>query len=432
MKKFLTNNIGLKILSVLGAILLWIIVINIDDPVISRVYAGIPVEIVNSSAITDEGKTFEVENGSDVISVVISAERSVIEELTKENIKATADMRNITFMNNVPIEVRTNRFSDKINSISAKEANLSVIIEDRKEKQLKLSVITEGEVAQGYISGAIKPVVDVIKVTGPESKVNRISVAEIMVDLTDMNESYTTSCPIILRSPDGQYVDEPSVNVSMSEVRTDVEILETKEIPVTAGFTGSAAPGFSPTGTVICEPSSIVVAGKGSTFNNLSSVKIPDETLSIDGAIDDVAVQVNVKELLPNGVILAGKGFDGLVNLVAVVEQHAVVTINLPVDSISVVNLPKDYSAQIISDEDTIPVEISGLPEPLEAFLQSHITAHIDAAALVSKTDDAEDEDEVSIHVGTNEGKALIILPEGLTQLTDVTLKVIVTRTESE
>ena len=78
MKNLLTNNIGLKILSVISAILLWIIVVNIDNPVISRVYSGIPVEIINSSAITSEGKTFEVADDSDVITVVISAERSII------------------------------------------------------------------------------------------------------------------------------------------------------------------------------------------------------------------------------------------------------------------------------------------------------------------------------------------------------------------
>ena len=136
MKNLLTNNIGLKILSVISAILLWIIVVNIDNPVISRVYSGIPVEIINSSAITTEGKTFEVADDSDVITVVISAERSIIEDLTKDNIKAVADMKNITFMNTVPIELKTTRYYDKLESIQAKTPNLSVVIEEKEDKQI--------------------------------------------------------------------------------------------------------------------------------------------------------------------------------------------------------------------------------------------------------------------------------------------------------
>ena len=135
MKNLLTNNIGLKILSVISAILLWIIVVNIDNPVISRVYSGIPVEIINSSAITTEGKTFEVADDSDVITVVISAERSIIEDLTKDNIKAVADMKNITFMNTVPIELKTTRYYDKLESIQAKTPNLSVVIEEKEDRK---------------------------------------------------------------------------------------------------------------------------------------------------------------------------------------------------------------------------------------------------------------------------------------------------------
>ena len=124
MKNLLTNNIGLKILSVISAILLWIIVVNIDNPVISRVYSGIPVEIVNSSAITSEGKTFEVADDSDVITVVISAERSIIEDLTKDNIKVVDDMKNITFMNTDLIELKTKRYYNKLESIQTKTINL--------------------------------------------------------------------------------------------------------------------------------------------------------------------------------------------------------------------------------------------------------------------------------------------------------------------
>ena len=211
MKKFLTNNIGLKIISVICAFFLWLVVVNVDDPVITRMYSGIPVEIVNSSAITEEGKTYEVVDGTDVISVAVSAERSVIEQLSKDNIKATADMKNITFMNTVPIEIRTTRFAEKIGTISSKNTNLSVILEDKKDKQIKLTIITEGKVADGHVAGSITPVVDVIKVSGPESKVNLISRAEICVDYSDMNESFTTSCPVTLYDSTGEEIKEENI-----------------------------------------------------------------------------------------------------------------------------------------------------------------------------------------------------------------------------
>lgn len=432
MKNLLTNNIGLKILSVISAILLWIIVVNIDNPVISRAYSGVPVEIVNSSAITSEGKTFEVADDSDVITVVISAERSIIEDLTKDNIKAVADMKNITFMNTVPIELKTTRYYDKLESIQAKTPNLSVVIEEKEDKQIKLSINTEGSVAKGYIAGEIKPVVDVVKVSGPKSKVSLIDKAQITVDYSDMNESFTTSCPVVLYDVEGNVVDDPIITSSKTEIRTSVEILETKEIPVTASYVGTAANGFSATGMVICEPSSIVVAGKGSAFENISSVKIPEEYLSVDGAIENKTETVNIKELLPKGVVLADKSFNGDVSLVAVVEAHDTVVVELPVKNIEVINLPENYIAHVVYGEEKIPFEVSGLKNDLLTYAQSEITAVIDANTLSPRETKETEDDDTTIQTGSNDGLVLLNLPQGMSQISNTHLEVVITHQDNK
>ncbi|MDO4188256.1 MAG: hypothetical protein Q4D29_04630 [Lachnospiraceae bacterium] len=430
MKKILTNNIGLKILSVLGAIVLWIIVVNVDDPVITRLYTGIPVEIVNASAITGEGKTFEVADGSDTISVVISAERSIIEALTKDNIRATADMKNITFMNTVPIELKSTRYSDKINSITSKTANLSVIIEEKKDKQLKLAINTEGSVAGGNIPGKITPVVDVIKVSGPESKVGTVSKAEITVDYAGMNESFTTSCIVTLYNKDGEVIDDEAISISKKEIRTSVEILETKEIPITAYFVGTAAVGYGATGTVICEPSSVVVAGNGSAFESISSIKIPDDVMLIDGATDNVTNVVNIQNLLPKGIVLADKSFDGNVNIEVVVEQHDSTVVSLPIRNITVTNLPEGYNAHVVYGEDSLNIEVAGLQDDLDKLLHNDIIAEIDATTLTPRVEEGEEVTENEIYAGDNDGIVLLTLPSGVTQVTQVNLEVIINNTE--
>ena len=58
----LTNNILLKILSVLVAVALWLVVVNYDDPTITNTYSGIKVDIINANVLTDQGKVYEVIN----------------------------------------------------------------------------------------------------------------------------------------------------------------------------------------------------------------------------------------------------------------------------------------------------------------------------------------------------------------------------------
>ena len=57
MKKYLTNNIALKIASVVFAIMLWLIVLNVDDPTTTRVVYNIPV--TSETGITLDDHTFD-------------------------------------------------------------------------------------------------------------------------------------------------------------------------------------------------------------------------------------------------------------------------------------------------------------------------------------------------------------------------------------
>ena len=56
MKKVLIDNLGLKLLSVVAAIMLWLIVMNIDDPYTYRDCSPIQVTMLNEDAVTDQDK----------------------------------------------------------------------------------------------------------------------------------------------------------------------------------------------------------------------------------------------------------------------------------------------------------------------------------------------------------------------------------------
>ena len=51
MKKGLMNNWGLKILSFLLAVMLWLIVVNINDPVTTQTFNNIPVAVTNAEVL---------------------------------------------------------------------------------------------------------------------------------------------------------------------------------------------------------------------------------------------------------------------------------------------------------------------------------------------------------------------------------------------
>ena len=88
----ITNNIGLKLLAVVISCGLWFMVDSITDPVEKKVFNNIPVEIINADLITNEGKVYEVLDGTDTVNVTAIGISSVFEYVTRDDLKAVADM----------------------------------------------------------------------------------------------------------------------------------------------------------------------------------------------------------------------------------------------------------------------------------------------------------------------------------------------------
>ena len=89
--KKLTNNLGLKVLAVLFAIALWIVVVNIDDPVKPAQYT-ISVTQDNMDYLTSNGKYSETLGGKNTVTFTASAKRSILEKLSNTDFTAVADM----------------------------------------------------------------------------------------------------------------------------------------------------------------------------------------------------------------------------------------------------------------------------------------------------------------------------------------------------
>ena len=104
MKNKILNNFTVKVLAVVFAVLIWIIIANIDDYIITKQINDIPVEIINGDAITSNDKLYEVVEGQ-TVDVIIKGKRSVVDYLTSNDLKAVADLSKLSVTNAVQIVV---------------------------------------------------------------------------------------------------------------------------------------------------------------------------------------------------------------------------------------------------------------------------------------------------------------------------------------
>lgn len=55
MKNRILHNLGLKIGSIIVALLLWLTITNIDDPTVTQTFKNIPVQILHDEVISSRG-----------------------------------------------------------------------------------------------------------------------------------------------------------------------------------------------------------------------------------------------------------------------------------------------------------------------------------------------------------------------------------------
>ena len=106
MKKKITHNLLLKVMSVVLAFILWLVVVNINDPDTVRTIRAIEITILNEQAITGQGQgqVYTIRENR-TAAVVVKGPRSIVDKMDKSDIKATVDFSEVSSVGAVPINI---------------------------------------------------------------------------------------------------------------------------------------------------------------------------------------------------------------------------------------------------------------------------------------------------------------------------------------
>ncbi len=384
MKKKLTDNLGLKIGSVLFAALLWLLVTNINNPATTRRVNNVRVSIINAEVLTSQGKMYEVLDGSDVLDyVAITGPKTVMNNISGGDLVAIADMNKLTADNTIPIELSTVQYNESLDSIRASSGVVKLKVEDRKSISIPLKAETSGTLQEGYIVGDVTTDQNLVRVSGPESIISMIETAEVSVGITGFTGDIGTNAEIKLYDANGEEVSKDKLTMNINTVGVNVEILGTKSIPLRFAYSGTPANGYRATGIVSSSPESVLLAGKGSVLRNLSVIEIPDTEVDITGATGDVTAMVDIRPYLSGSVEMADAGFDGNVSVTVKVEQEVTRSITISESNIVIENLPEQYEGVISTYEEEFPIQVRGLAEEVNALDASQIRGVVDIDRLL-------------------------------------------------
>lgn len=387
--KVITNNFGLKLLAALFAVILWLVVVNIDDPKISQRFSA-SVVIENAEYLTDQGKYFEVLDDTNTIVFTVTAKRSYIEKLSNTDFKAVANMENAAIDNasgtgKVPIEVTALRYSSLV-TISKATQNLEIALDNLAQDQFIIGVETTGTLPEGCALGEVTVSPNLLKVSGPESVVSAIDHVTASIDVTNVTTDVVASVIPVLYDADGNIIDKSELSLNMSTVTVTVRILDIKDVSLIFNVAGTPADGYAYM-DMEYEPKTIAIKGTASALNSVTAITIPENALDISGARGDITQVVDVTEYLPGGVTIADQS-QAKVKVTVHIAQLSTKVVNIFPSSIRVLNLAEGYKLNF--DTSVIRVNVSGMAEDIAALDTNDIVASIDAGQLTLGTHEVE------------------------------------------
>ena len=394
----LTNNIGLKLLSVGLAFVLWVIVAQISNPVGTVTFSNVEVTLLNADLLESQGKVYQVLDQTNFAKVTVRAPESVISTLSASDITAVADLSEISEDGTVPITYSL----DRAERIIADHDELLVTVDDKKTKYINIQYQLIGSVGEGCVQGQVKLDRNRLEVSGPASAVDRISYALVTIDIDGAVKTISADMELVLCDATGVRIDNEMIVKQTDYVTTTVTVLSTKTVPIYASVTGEPAIGYIYTGDIEVSPEVITIAGDTSVLNGIAAITITDP-VDIGSARNDITATYDLSKYLPGGVEFEDKTFDGEVAVTAYVEKMLEKNLTISTDALLIHDVPEGFEAEIVA-ADEINVRLVGLETELNAVSSESLTGIVEIESYLTANNitDIHDGDIIAIPVKFN------------------------------
>lgn len=375
MKKIIFNNIGLKILALLIAVIVWWVVMNIDDPLVKKTINGVSVELRNDDDLIDKGYIYEVESGN-VIAITVWAPESVAKELKSSDFIAYADLSQLSPLTdtaNITVECVKSDVKNDIKEITSKIQVVKLSIDNKQTAEVQVTTAIVGNPAENYVIGDISISQNKIEITGAASVIEKIVRAEIKYDVSNMMQSVNEMVTPVFYDENNNVVDTGAIQLSRNSLRLSVVINPTKWIGITINPSVTVADDYKMVGYSLSFDH-VKIAGTQESLANISAIDLPSDAIELTDVTESQDCVVN----LANYLKASYKIVSGTTELTVHIDIEPMVVKSYIVrkNGIAVNNLGDGLEAQI--EDSYIEVKVKAIQEVHDSFNMDVLNPNID------------------------------------------------------
>ena len=407
LKMSLTNNIGLKFLAVLIALVLWLAIVNVNDPEKTITVSNIPISVTNESAITSRDMVYNVKS-EQYLNITVSGKRSIVSNLSAEDFRATASLKELSKVNSIPVDVTTKNASlgRKITIVKQSAQTILVDVENVEEKDFTdLVVEYTGKVADGYVAGLSSMSTDEVTVKDPTSIIDKIKKVAVRCSLDGTNTNISKKCPVILYDKNDKEIKSDEIELSDKKIRVNVNVLRAKQVPISTinkDELGKPADGYV-VDDVILSSDSITVYGSEESLDSIESLDIQDD-IDVSDAKGDVTQNIDVTGKLPKGLSVSG---ESTITVKVLIKKLITRTFEYDASEVSLNDLSSDLDVQLVTKK--VKVTLQGEEEVISQLTKDDMAISADLGKVKEGT--------TTVHVD-------VAVPDNTTLMNNVTIKI--------
>lgn len=339
------------LLSVFLAFILWLYVIDVEDPEQSLVFTDVSVDITGENILQSQGLTV-AELSDYTVDLKIRAPLSVLNALDNDSLTVTLDVSKLSaagefsadytwvvpnYINasNVVLEVKT-------------PTQITVDVEKLYAETFHIDWFLRGSIAEGYQAGPHTVSPETVTISGSVDAVSKVDRVVVILEQENMSDRFSGELPLVMLDSRGEVIQDETIDLSEQSAYVTVPIVMEKEIPLVVNY----------------------IAGAGATVDDISFVELSPETITVSGTEEDI---MGLKEISLGSIdlsrVMDEKTFtfpialdsslnnvSGIAEATVTVGISGLATQTFEVTTIELINAPVGYKAASATEMRTVVV----------------------------------------------------------------------------
>ena len=292
LRSIVQHNLPVKIAALIVAVVLWLYVMNDQNPAIDGSYT-VPVTIENAP------NGYLMNAADDTVTIRVRGSRSLFVSADASDFHARVNLSD--FIEGDKLYAVETVIPYGFELVNVSPDKIDVNLDRMVQKTFKAALTVGGSPASGFTVDKVTQENEAVTVEGPRSLVNQVAHIAGHINLSGQSSDYTATVPLFALNSDGREVAGITLTPSVTEISVKlVRGLTRKVVEVQAHPQSDLAPNLKLEGVTV-EPARIEIAGTEDVVSKITSIGTEEFSLAQVRETE----KRQVKLVLPAGVTAA-------------------------------------------------------------------------------------------------------------------------------